>query len=303
MAATLLQIVQQASVEMNLPLPSSVISNTAQNVQQLYYLANAVGYEIQREYDWQKLVIPYQFNTEYTTTTGNLTDGSAIITGIPSTAGLSTSYQVVGVGVNNASDIASVDSATQVTMTQAATEGGTAVSLTFAKVKYAFPSDFDRLIDRTDWDKTQHWEMLGPETPQQWQWLRSGYISTGPRVRFRPLAGLFQIWPAITATHALGFEYVSNYWVVATGGTQPTKASFTVDTDTCVFPDRLMVLGLKKKFFEVKGFDTTALTRDYMMQMDIAKANDAGSPNLSFAPRISSILIGWENIPDSAYGS
>jgi hypothetical protein len=25
--------------------------------------------------------------------------------------------------------------------------------------------------------------MLGPEDAQQWEWLLSGYISTGPRIR------------------------------------------------------------------------------------------------------------------------
>lgn len=303
MSATMLQLIQQATAEMGVSVPTSIAGNTQQDVVQELALLNAVGYEVQREHDWQKLIVEYIFNTTYTTTTGTLTDGSAVITGIPSTTGLSTAYQVVGVGVNNASYIESVDSGTQVTMTQAATESGTGVAITFAKVKYSFPSDFDRLIDRTDWDKTQHWEMLGPETPQQWQWLKSGYISTGPRVRFRPLQGLFQIWPAISSVHSLGFEYVGNKWVYASGSTQPDKTAFTVDTDTCVFPDRLMVLGLKKKYFEAKGFDTTALTRDYLMQLDVSKANDAGSQTLSFAPRISNILVGWENIPDAGYGS
>jgi hypothetical protein len=63
------------------------------------------------------------------------------------------------------------------------------------------------------------------------------------------------------------------------------------------------VLGLKCKYLAAKGMDTTAVSRDYSMQMDIAKANDAGSPTLSFAPRPGSVLISWDNIPDSGYGS
>jgi hypothetical protein len=188
--------------------------------------------------------------------------------------------------------------ASSAVMSQAATASGS-VSLTFTQVRYAMPSDYDRLIDRTDWDKSQHWEMLGPETAQQWQWLKSGYISSGPRVRYRVLGNLFQIWPAIGAVHTMGFEYVSNLWVTATGGASPTKTSFSVDTDTCVFPDRLMVLGLKLKYFEIKGFETAALYRDYTAQLDLAKAHDSGSPTLSFSPRQSSVLIGEENIPDA----
>ena len=60
---------------------------------------------------------------------------------------------------------------------------------------------------------------------------------------------------------------------------------------------------IKLKYFEVKGFDTTAYYRDYRMQLDLAKANDAGSSTLAMNPRPSSVLIGWENIPDSGFGS
>lgn len=301
--ATMLQLIQQASAELGFDVPTSVAGNQQQQVVQWLALLNAVGYELQREHQWQKMTKEYVFNTDYVTTTGDLTAGSAVVTNIPSTTGLSSYYQAVGTGINNATNILTVDSGTQVTLDQPATVSGTGVSITFSQVKYPFPSDFDRLIDRTNWDKSQHWEMLGPESAQQWQWLKSGYISTGPRVRFRPLDGLFQIWPALGVDHVLGFEYVSNAWVLTSGATQPTLTSFTVDTQTCIFPDRLMVLGLKLKYFEIKSMDTTALWRDYNMQLSIAKAADAGSPTLSFAPRMSSVLVGWENIPDSSYGS
>lgn len=303
MSATMLQLIQQATTEMGISVPISVAVNQTQEVVQLLGLLNAVGYELQREHQWQRMTQEYIFTTNFIATTGDLTAGSAVVTNIPSTAGLSSYYQLVANGVNNATNILTVDSATQVTLTQPATESGTGVTLNFSQVKYPFPAGFDRLIDRTDWDKTQHWEMLGPETAQQWQWLKSGYISTGPRVRFRQLDNLFQIWPALGVSHSLGFEYVSNFWVIDNGATQPTATSFTADNQTCIFPDRLMVLGLKLKFFEIKSFDTTALYRDYRMQLDIAKGADQGSPNLSFAPRISTVLIGWENIPDSGYGS
>ena len=120
--------------------------------------------------------------------------------------------------------------------------------------------------------------------------------------RFRPLGNLFQIWPAIGAAHVLGFEYVSNAWAQATGG-GAFKGSFTVDTDTCIWPDRLMVLFLKRKYWEIKGFDTTAIERDFDAELDLAKAHDAGSPTLAMNPRINSVLIGWNQIPDSGYGS
>lgn len=297
----MLQLIQQATGEMGLNVPTSVAGNTTADVVQQLALLNAVGYELQSQYQWQAMTKIYTFTTSVLSTTGTLTSGSAVITAIPDTSTLSTLYQVTGVGINNASYVSSVDSSSQVTMSQVATASGTGVGLTFSQVKYTMPSDYGRQIDRTHWDKTQHWEMLGPETAQQWEWLTSGWISSGPRVRYRIFGSYFQIWPALGVSHLLGFEYISNTWAASAAGV--AKTSFTVDTDTCIFSDRLMVLGLKKKYFEVKGFDASQYARDYQMQLDIDKAADAGIPMLSMNPRQSTLLINWNNIPDSGYGT
>jgi hypothetical protein len=39
------------------------------------------------------------------------------------------------------------------------------------------------------------------------------------------------------------------------------------------------------------------------MELSISKANDAGSKTLSMAPQLSTILINWDQIPDTGYGS
>jgi hypothetical protein len=204
---------------------------------------------------------------------------------------------VTGNGINQDTYVQSVDSPTQVTMSQAAAASGTGVTLTFAQTKYAFPVDYQRIIDRTQWDKSKHWEMLGPESPQQWQWLKSGYIATGPRIRWRILGNTFQIWPGVSTSEYLGFEYVSKYWVTDVSGTP--KGSFTSDTDTCQFDDRLMVAGLKLKYFGIKGFETQILQDEYDAILSSVKGEEQGAPMLSFAPRLSSYLLGPENIPDS----
>jgi hypothetical protein len=296
----LLQLVQQAAAEMGLPVPATVGGNTAQDVVQQLALLNAVGSELQREFDWQALQTEYRFTTQYLLTTGTLTSTSAVVTGIASTTGLDGTYMVSGTGINQDTYVQSVDSGTQVTLTQPATATGSQ-ALTFGKTKYAMPADYDRQINRTHYDKSKRWAMLGPETAQQWQFLKSSYISTGPRIRYRIMGGYFQIWPLLGTPEYLGFEYVSKNWV--SDNTGVGKALFTNDNDTCVFPDRLMILGLKLKYFEIKGFDTTAFYRDYGNLRDASKAMDQGAQTLSFAPKVSEVLIGYENIPDAGYGS
>ena len=301
MSSTMLQLVQQVTGELNLSVPTYVVGNQSQDVQQVLALMNAAGYELTKEYDWQALEKEYRFYTQYVATTGNTTANSAIVTGIPSTTGLTTQYSITGTSVNQDTYVTTVDSATQVTMSQMASTTTVGGTVNFSQTIYNLPTDFETITDRTQWDKSKHWEMLGPEDAQQWQWLKSGYISTGPRVRWRILGSTFQIWPPMTTTEYLGFEYRSKGWAQSASGT--VKNSFTADTDTTFFDDRIMVLYTKLKYFQIKSFDTTALQQDYFRYLSIVKANDKGSATLSFAPYPSKVLIGYANIPDTGYGS
>jgi hypothetical protein len=261
---------------------------------------NACGYELMTQGQWQGLTKIHNFPTEYLTTTGTWSANSATITGIPSTTGLDTTYMIVGTGFPNGTFIQSVDSATQVTASYAANLAGSGAAVYFQKVKYDLPSDYESMSPRTQWDKSKHWEQLGPSDGQQWEWLMSGFIATGPRIRWRILDGMFQIWPGFSNAEQLGYEYLSNGWALAANGA--VKTSFTADDDTCIYPNRLMVLGTKLKYFEAKGFDTTAMYRNWSRMLETSVSRDTSSANLSLSPKPSSILIGWDNIPDSGYG-
>ena len=300
MGSTMVELIQECTKELGIPTPSTVAGNNSQDVVQLLALMNACGYELLRRADWRELTRQYTFYTEATTATGSWVNGVAAITGLASTAGLDTTYQVQGNGIPNATYITSVGP-TSVTLNYEVTSTQVDAQVIFQKVKYGLPPDYYSTVNRTHWDKSKRWEMLGPESPQQWEWLLSGYISTGPRIRWRLLGKYFQIWPGMNAGELLGFEYRSKGWAEAADGTP--KNSFTADDDTCVYPDRLMVLGTKLKYFEAKGFDTTALYRDYLLEFETAVAQDVAAANLSFAPRPGTVLIGYDNIPDSGYGT
>lgn len=304
MALTLLQIVDQAAAEMGIQAPATVISNTTLYVIQMLNLANGLGINLSSEHQWQQQDIEYRFTTVYYQYTADLSTSSTTISNMSSTTGLTTTptyFTVTGDGIPQDTTLVSVNGgASTAVLSQTPTTAGTAATLTFAQTQYAFPSGFGRLIDRTDWSKTQRWEMLGPETAQQWQWLKSSYIATGPRIRYRQLGNTFQIWPPQADNLYLGFEYMTNFWVIASGGTTPSKASFTVDTDTCVYPDNLMVAGLKWRWAVAKQSPTSQLYyQEYTRLLDQAKTADAGSPTLAMAPQPASVLLTWNNIPDS----
>jgi len=297
---TMLSLIQQVTAELGVSTPVQVVGNSSQDVIQLLALMNASGYELLRKHDWRELTKQYVFQTQYLTTTGTWSTSSLQVTGIPSTAQITTGYQLVGEGLPNATYVTAVNNSTTVTINQYPTAAATGATLNAQQVKYALPSDYDAIVPRTMWDKSKRWELLGPESPQQWEWLLSGYISTGPRIRWRLLGTTFQIWPGMSYNEVLGFEYRSAAWAAAADGT--AKNSFTADTDTCIYPDRLMVLMTKLKYFEAKGFDTTAMYRNYMEELGTVMAQNISAANLSFAPRASTVLIGYENLPDSGFG-
>lgn len=284
--------------------PATVIGNTNQDVVQTLALTNIAGGELLRQHEWQQSVKQLIFEATAFEYTGDTTTGSTSLTTMSSIASLDVTFAVTGNGIPQDSRINAAPSGTTVVLNQEATATATTQTFTFSKVLFAMPTDFDRMVDYTQWDKSKHWNLLGPQTAQQREWLRSGYIASGPRIRFWQMGGYFQIWPPLGEDEILSYEYVSKWWILATAPATPapTKELFTADTDTCMFPDPLMRSIIKLKYFEIKGFDTTAAYRDYMMQLDIAKASDAGSPNLSMAPRPGSVLIGWDNIPDSGIG-
>ena len=301
MSYNLLQLVQQTTAELNLPVPSYVIGNPNQDVQQILALMNRAGYDLVKEYDWQALELEYRFYTNAITTTCNTTVGTQTLTNVGTTAGLDNTYSIVGTSIPQDTYVDTVTDANTVATTQQASATSIGGSVTFSKTIYTLPPDYETITDNTHWDKTKHWQMLGPVDAQQWQWLKSGYISTGPRVRWRILGGEFQIWPPYNTQEYLGFEYRSKGFVRNTAG--DVLNSFQADTDTTVLDDTVIVLATKLKYFQIKSFDTTSLYQDYMRYLNVAKANDKGSATLSFAPQPSAVLIGWANIPDTGYGS
>jgi hypothetical protein len=299
----MLSLVQQTAAELNLAVPSFVVGNTSQDVTQILALMNGAGYDLLKEFEWQALQVQYRFYTQSLTADATSVDGSYNLTfdGGTDLSAVTDQWQLSGYNIPQDTYVVTANNTTKVVVMSQMATGSGVQSVVCAQVAYDLPSDFETITDRTQWDKSKHWEMLGPEDPQQWQWLKSGYISTGPRVRWRILDGQFQIWPIMNTQEYLGWEYRSNAWARSSTGTP--QQQFLADSDTTVFDDRIMVLYTKLKYFQTKSFDTTALQQDYQRYLSIAKANDKGAPNLSFAPYPSKVLIGYANIPDTGYGS
>jgi hypothetical protein len=304
MSYTLLQLVDQMSAELGLTQPPSVIGSSNNQTVQILALANRLGKDLVRDYEWQRLVQAYIWQTQVAvSTTGNITANSKVITNIPSTAALQVGNVITGTGQAPYAEILTIDSSTQVTLNTPVTTSTASVSMTFAKQDYDLPDGYDRMISDTNWDRTDHWRNLGPKSSQDWQFLQGGIISIGPRERFRIYNNKFRIFQALTTVYNFSFEYVSNYWVCATGSDQGSKSAYTADTDTSIFPDDLMLAGLKFYFLKAKKLDYAIELGEFMRALSYCKAQDQPVSAMSLAPVGMNQLVGPWSVQDGNWPS
>ena len=291
----LLELVNNFCLEVGIAAPTQVATSQDVQIQQVLAILNRAGGDLTREFDWEKLDKEYLITTVGSTLTATTTQGSAIVTGISSTAGLSINFGLTGVGIAPFSQIVSVDSSTQVTMSLPATASGSN-SLYFGQVQYPLPTDWKKQIPQTEWDRTNRWPLLGPQSPQDWQSFKSGIVYSGPRERFRIQGNTISINPPPPANLTFAFEYISNAWVVPATGAN--KVKFTADTDSFLFDDSLLLSLLRLKWLQTKGFEYGYAQAEYMDLLSKCKAQDKSSPILSMAPATGSILLTNRNVQD-----
>lgn len=234
---TVIQTIQQAMVEIGLPKPTSVVSNTEITVQQFLGLLNRCGNEMLVGFPWEQMI------KEWT---------------VPTVAG---------------------------------------------QAKYDLPTDWNYFLDQTQWDRTNHWPLLGPKSAQEWQQIKSGSIASGPRLRYRVVGAKFEIFPTPgTPPPALIMEYVSINWLMDSNNPALLYSYPVNDSDVILFDPWIVVAFLKMKFKEEKGLDTTAAQKDFSVTWESRIGKNKGGPVLSLSPVMGSPFVGIQNVPDGNWG-
>lgn len=303
---TLLEIVQTACQELGLNAPASVVGSTDLQVIQLLALVNRDGNELYRSNDWTALQGEHIVNLETPITrTGTVTLGSTTVTAT-TTAGITAGqYSVSAAGQPAAQRVVSITNATTLEMEMQSTLTAVATPIIFARDTYTIPSDFDRYISHTWWDRTNHWMLMGPQSPQFDQWQRSGIVTTGPRLRWRQIGvrpTVFRLWPPPTSAStpdALVFEYVNDGWVLHIDGSFGNK--FTADTDISLLNDQMLILGVKWRMWAIKGFEYGSMQQEYIDFVNREKARDGGMPDLAMGRRKQPYLITSASVQDGNF--
>lgn len=164
---------------------------------------------------------------------------------------------------------------------------------------FPMPANFARVVNQTEWAKNMKRPMQGPLTAQQWGWTQFGIVSVGVFYKYRILQNKFNVFPTPGVGEDFAFFYMSKNWVESgtTPGTYKDKCSSVNDIPQ--FDRRLMINGLKLRLWAQKGFDTSALAREFDFVLANEKGQSTGAQQISLSGPIDTFYLNpLTNIPD-----
>jgi len=176
-----------------------------------------------------------------------------------------------------------------------------------AQSDYTLPTDFDRLLQDTLWDRSNYWEMRGPLTPGDWQMYKSSVlgnsISIRKRFRVRNSSGtkVFSIDPTPTSADDMVFEYVSKNWCQSSGGTGQTD--WAADTDTGIIDEYLIELDTLWRVLKRLGMSYAEEKDEAEREIAQSLASDGGSGRVSLNGTRGVHLLDTRNVPDTGLGT
>jgi hypothetical protein len=152
---------------------------------------------------------------------------------------------------------------------------------------FALPAAYDRMpLKAAVWSTATSTPLTPARDDDQWLDFQLTSIVGSPGF-WRILGGEMQILPAMSASETAKFYYVSNKLWIVDGGTVATKTEATVDTDTCVLPERLIALGVIWRWLQLKGKEYGEALRNFELAFSEEAGRDKGSRILAIGtPRI-----------------
>lgn len=173
------------------------------------------------------------------------------------------------------------------------------------ETKYTVPANFHAFVDQSGWNRDTAFPLMGPVSPQETQFLKAQSSNILVNVAFRLQGGTLVLPVVPSSGYDVAFEYQSTYWVATqAGGSATADAASATDKDDVILHDALpMVLGVKLKFLEAKGFDTGVVARDYERALDHYVAKNAGAPVLSLGggDGYTERFLNGDNVPQGSW--
>lgn len=142
----------------------------------------------------------------------------------------------------------------------------------------AIPTDYDRMIPETMFNRGTRRRVAGPLSAEEWQQTKATLVTyVNPTFRIRGDALLMS--PNPPAGETVAYEYVSKHFCKSAGGT--TQADWVADSDLGRLDEGLMSLGLVWRFRQVKGLSYAEDLNLYERRVSDAEMRDGVKPRIS----------------------
>lgn len=160
------------------------------------------------------------------------------------------------------------------------TASGNEIVITAANM----PTDFDRFIPETFWDRDSNNLLSGPVSAVEWNGLKVQTFSSQNK-KFIYRGGDILTQPQFDSGVNLAFEYASKNWCdIAAGGS--TKSAMTIDTDTSFLDEDMIIAVSKYEWLKDEGQPWQAAAREAKESIDLLTDNEAASENIAVAADI-----------------
>lgn len=148
---------------------------------------------------------------------------------------------------------------------------------------FDLPDDFDRQVpgDALWLDDSPQLPLIGPISDEEMLALQAATANPSRPV-WRYFGDQFEIWPALSSTQTVTYEYRTSEWIVSFDGTA-TRSRWVADSDLAKVPERIMTLGLVWRWKRAKGLDYAEEFESYQMEKTKAMRADGGFRRITLA--------------------
>lgn len=148
------------------------------------------------------------------------------------------------------------------------------------------PSDFDRFVPETMWNRDDVFHITGPIGAVEWQGLKANNYND-PARKFIKRGNAILMVPIFKGGESIAFEYVSNEWCQSSGGTGQT--AWAADTDVGVLDEELMTRGVIYQYLESEGLPSAIAAESFNSYCDLLLENDQEDADILVAADIFSM--------------
>jgi hypothetical protein len=144
----------------------------------------------------------------------------------------------------------------------------------------ALPTDFDRFVSGTFYNRSKSRIVTGPLTPQEYADYK-GRLASIVYDAFRLRGNAILILPTPASGETMAFEYVSKWWASTSDELGGTQERITADTDVIVLDDEVWTLGVTWRWLRSRGLDYSEPFQQYELALAALIGRDGGRRTLN----------------------